>query len=127
MSITKLMVGAIVAGCLFAAGCVVRAPAPEGEVGVGVDQPAPQAEVMVAAPGPEVDFLDSRMVGMGRRPLGLARRLLGTQAARGRSMGSTSLGSAARTAVGFTAAVTGAERPGEPASDSLTRSLGDSA
>ncbi len=56
MNITKLLAGAVVAGSLFAAGCVVRAPAPEMEVGVGVDQPAPQADVMVAAPGPEFDF-----------------------------------------------------------------------
>jgi len=63
MSKTKLVVGAIVAGCLLAAGCVVRmqpaavAVTPEAEVGVGVGQPAPPAEVITPAPGPEVDFL----------------------------------------------------------------------
>jgi len=56
MSITKLVVGAIVAGFLFAAGCVVSMQ-PEGEVGIGIEQPAPPADVVITAPGPEVDFL----------------------------------------------------------------------
>jgi hypothetical protein len=71
MSMTKLMLAAAAAGCLFAAGCIVRerpvyyaapagppgAVAPEGEVVVGEAPPATQVEVVPVAPGPEVDFL----------------------------------------------------------------------
>ena len=64
MSLTKLIIGAIAAGCLFVGGCYVavrpaevEVAAPEGEVGVGVEQPVPPAEVVTAAPGPAVDFL----------------------------------------------------------------------
>jgi hypothetical protein len=56
MNITKLMVGAMMVGCLFGVGCVVGVQ-PEGEVAIGVEQPVAPAEVTVAAPGPEVDFL----------------------------------------------------------------------
>jgi hypothetical protein len=54
MSITKLIAGAIVAGCLFAVGCVVSMR-PEAEVAIGVEQPAPPVEVITSAP--EVDFV----------------------------------------------------------------------
>jgi hypothetical protein len=64
MSLTKLIIGAIAAGCLFVGGCYVavrpaevEVAAPEGEVGVWVEQPVPPAEVVTAAPGPAVDFL----------------------------------------------------------------------
>jgi hypothetical protein len=71
MSMTKLTLGAMAAGCFFLAGCIVRerpvyysspppppgAVAPQGEVVTEEAPPPDQVEIMPVAPGPEVDFL----------------------------------------------------------------------
>ena len=54
MGAIKLILGATVVACLFAGGCYLG-PA-RGEVAMGIEQPAPPAEVIAPAPGLDVDF-----------------------------------------------------------------------